>query len=281
MPVYGYNDWRYYQQPVLRHAWGTSPEMKSKEKAYNAKYYEEHREEILAKLKEKKRNSYDYKQAESTDDYDYWFKNHDKDSLMKVANEHSLTESMEDMDVFADADEALKNANLPPDVLENIRKNNENVRNNIATLYKTVEDYVAKNGGKLSQDDIAKMYNDAEKQANLELKRVIDVSSAEGKAYVSGGSGSKSKSSGKAKTATQIKNQQIQAANAAKLSKNQSSSNSPIDAQVKKYSGSSSGSSSSSSGGRNYGSGNSNMPTNASDLATIERERERARQRSR
>lgn len=264
MPVYGYNDWRDYQR--LEHAWGTSPKMKAKEKAYNAEYYQEHRDEILAKLKEKKRNSYDYKDAESTDDYEMYDKQ-DKDTLLDTARNKGLTDSMSEMDVFADADEALKNANLPADVLENIRKNNENVRNNIAKLYETVENYVAKNADKLSRDDIAKMYNDATKQASLELKRVIDVSSAEGKEYVSGGS-SKKKSSSSSKKATATSNTSNTSSS---TNTSKKTSTSPIDEQVKKYS-------SGGSGGRDYGAGGgSNMPTNQTDLETIRREQERQR----
>lgn len=277
MALYGYNDWRYYQEATLQHAWGTSPKMKELEKAYNHKYYEEHKEEILAKLKEKKRNSYDYKDAESTDDYTTW-DDQDKDTLVKTATDKGLTDSMSEMDVFADAEESLKNANLPPEVLENIRANNQAVKDNISKLFETVENYVSKNADKLSDDDIRKMYNDASKQANLELKRVIDVGSAEGREYVGGSSGSKSKSSSSS-LSTKKK------ASAASAPQSQYGvRNSPIQQQLqRKKSGSSSYSANPnfSTGSSTYTSTRSNMPESATDRATIERERQRAQQRRR
>lgn len=281
MALYGYNDWRYYQEATLRHAWGTSPKMKELEKAYNHKYYEEHKEEILAKLKEKKRNSYDYKDAESTDDYTTW-NDQDKDTLVKTATDKGLTDSMSEMDVFADAEESLKNANLPPEVLENIRANNQAVKDNISKLFETVEDYVSKNADKLSDDDIRKMYNDASKQANLELKRVIDVGSAEGREYVGGSSGSKSKSKSSSSSSSSSTKKKASAASAPQSQ--YGVRNSPIQQQLRrKKSGSSSYSANPnfSTGSSTYTSNRSNMPESASDLATIERERQRAQQRRR
>lgn len=280
MALYGYNDWRYYQGAALQHAWGTSPKMKALEKAYNHEYYEEHKEEILAKLKEKRRNSYDYKDAESTDDYTTW-DDQDKDTLVKTATDKGLTDSMSEMDVFADAEESLKNANLPPEVLENIRANNQAVKDNISKLFETVEDYVSKNADKLSDDDIRKMYNDASKQANLELKRVIDVGSAEGREYVGGSSGSKSSSSSKKKKASAASANQI--ATSAPQSQ-YGVRNSPIQQQLqRKKRGSSSYSANPnfSTGSSTYTSTRSNMPESATDRATIERERQRAQQRRR
>ena len=37
--MYSTNDWRYY----LAHGWGTSPEQKEKERAYNTEYYQTHK----------------------------------------------------------------------------------------------------------------------------------------------------------------------------------------------------------------------------------------------
>ena len=37
--MYGYNDYRLY----LEHSWGKKPEQKAAEKAYNQKYYQEHK----------------------------------------------------------------------------------------------------------------------------------------------------------------------------------------------------------------------------------------------
>lgn len=208
MSLYSYNDWRDY----LQHSWGTSPKMKEAEKKYNAKYYQEHKEEILKKRQEARRNSYEDKEGEESG-WDY--ESHDgkksrwdseeygngddakkKAELLRLANDDAFTDSLTEYDVLNDAEDNLKNSkDYPPDVLENIKKNNDSVRSNVENLMKTVQDYVKKNGDNLSSDQIAKLYKDMDNQVALEMKRVIDVGSKEGKAYVNGLTGNKSSSS--------------------------------------------------------------------------------------
>lgn len=230
MGIYGYNDFRAYSishaqndleaariehsyndyRDYLSHNWGTSPKMKEAEKKYNAKYYQEHREEILKKRKEERsRNSYkvneegwDYTKHDgkktSWDSEEYGTDEKKKAELMRLANVNAFTDGLTEFDVFNDAADSLKgNKDYPPEVLKNIEENNANVRKNIENLMKTVEEYVKANGDKLSSDEIAKLYKDMDQQVELETKRVIDIGTKEGRAYVDdllkeGGSGSSS-----------------------------------------------------------------------------------------
>lgn len=207
--MYSTNDWRDY----LQHNWGTSAKMKEAEKKYNAEYYQKHRDEILAeRKKEARRNSYENEEGENGGwdytkkdgasrswDKDYANDEEKKKELMRLANEDAFTDTLTEHDVLNEAEDNLKKSkDYSPEVLENVRKNNQAVRDNITNLMKTVQDYVKKNGDKLSSDQIAKLYKDMDHQVSLEEKRVIDVGSKEGKAYINSlGSGKSSKSKSK------------------------------------------------------------------------------------
>lgn len=267
MALYGYNDWRYYQGATLQHNWGTSPKMKAKEKEYNAKYYQEHRDEILANAR-KKNDS----QEKFDDQEGYKFRGREirsEDDLHKRASE-------EEDELARLIEENEKIGGYPPDVMENIKKHNEMVKENIEKLTATVNDYI-KSHPNISQDEIDALADSVTKQVDRAHTQMIDLSSDSGKKYVdelmkkknsSGSSSSKSKGSSSASSSS----------SGNKSNSRSNTSSSPISQQKKKYSPANPNFA---TGSSTYTSTRSNMPESASDLATIERERQRAQQRGR
>lgn len=238
MGLYSNNDWRYYQSEYLSHAWGTSPEMKSKEKEYNAKYYQEHKDEILKNARERNASQADF---DREDDHEFRGRSvTDSDSLKKRTDEE-----MSELDRLIAENE--KNGNYPPDVMENIKKHNEMVKENIEKLTKTVDDYITSHPN-MSKAELENITKSLTTQLDRAHTQMIDLSSSSGKSYVDelmkkrGGSSTVTQktSSTPKKTDMQIRNQQIQAENAAKLSTNSGSNprekgESLLDEQLRKY----------------------------------------------
>lgn len=219
MEYYGHNDWRDY----LMHNWGTSPEMKQKEHDYNAKYYQEHKEEILKKLHERRRNDnfnqemedkfHSESQGRDYNKYDWGGREFDKEytaegkraELLRYANIGAFSDlsEWEGPDDFAKRNNA--HTEYSADVLKNIDQNNRNVYNNIKALAQNVEAYVKDHQNEMTTEQIGQLYQQLDQQISLEYNRYIDLDSAGGKAYVddllggaprSSGGGSGSKSSG-------------------------------------------------------------------------------------
>ena len=220
MEYYGHNDWRDY----LMHNWGTSPEMKQKEHDYNAKYYQEHKEEILKKLHERRRSpmtnpEYEERfhsetQGRDYNKYDWGGREFDKAytaegkraELLRYANTGAFSDFSE---WEGDIDELNANNNkhteYSADVLRNIMQNNQNVLNNMRQLAQNIEAYVKAHQNEMTTEQIGTLYQQLDQQMALEEKRFIDLDSSEGKSYVddllggaprSSGGGSGSKSSG-------------------------------------------------------------------------------------
>lgn len=203
--LYSYNDWRDYALIHERKSQWTDENGRNTP-AYNHKYYEEHREEIIKRVTENRRNSVNNKDLEengrditkSKFGTAYADENEKRDYINSFTNGTHLSEYASEMDEDF-ADQNSKHTEYSKDVLENVRKNNENVMKNIKNLTETVDKYLAANKGKLSQEQIAKLVKDTTQQIALEQKRLINLDSKEGKSYVDGllkgGGKSSSKSS--------------------------------------------------------------------------------------
>ncbi len=195
--MYSVNDWRDYIAHAYDWSTGKNPP------DYNHDYYEKHKAEILAKRKANggvrdfggagvgyKAKTDDGKSYENDDDW---------------------------------SDE------LTPEEIKNIQLHNEQIEKNIAEITKTVNDYIAANRGKLSNDQIAKLQKDLATQTEIAREQMISTKNSDDYNYVMG-LRKKSGSSGKSSSG----------------SSNRSSTRS-----TKKSSSKSSNSSNSSSSGRN------------------------------
>lgn len=238
--LYSYNDWRDYALAHERKSQWTD-DKGNNTPAYNHKYYEEHKQEIINRVKENRRNSYEDLKTEKNG-YDWAtqdgggrkFANEDerRKEYLLLANENNFVERESEYGVWEDADESLKNSkDYPPEVLENIRKNNEAARENVKKLAETVQDYVKAHAGKLTNDQIATLYKDLEQQIALERKRVIDIGTGEGKKYVddllkSGGEKSKSELKSKSKSSSKEKTSSKSSSKSSSSSKTKSSESS-------------------------------------------------------
>ena len=212
--LYSYNDWRDYALIHERKSQWTDENGRNTP-AYNHKYYEEHREEIIKRVTENRRNSVNNKDLEengrditkSKFGTAYADESEKRDYINSFTNGTHLSEYASEMDEDF-ADQNSKHTEYSKDVLENVRKNNENVMKNIKNLTETVDKYLAANKGKLSQEQIAKLVKDTTQQIALEQKRLINLDSKEGKSYVDGllkGGGKSSKSSGGVNTESSSK----------------------------------------------------------------------------
>lgn len=146
---YGNNDWRDY---CLRHSWGTSPEMKQKEREYNAKYYQEHREDILARRKKDNYGGW------------RWDKDYDGDTTggfegsryvgkrknYDMVNTEEYKQVMNDSTKYGTEIEAenaytLRSSwfkGLPPNVQANVKAHNDQVTQNIQALQGHVDQFL-------------------------------------------------------------------------------------------------------------------------------------------
>ena len=238
--LYSYNDWRDYALIHERKSQWTDENGRNTP-AYNHKYYEEHREEIIKRVTENRRNSRTSNRTDyEKNGYDWKNKNargkayanddERRKTYLDLANDNAFSDNEDEDSLWKDADDSLKgNKEYSEDVLENIRKNNENARNNIRKLQETVQNYVKANSEKLTTDQIAKLYQDLEQQTALERKRVIDISSKEGKAYVDGllkGGGKSSKPSGSVSTESSSKSSKSSSKSSSSTSSKSSSQSS-------------------------------------------------------
>lgn len=171
MGLYSFNDWRDYlaHKDASKYDWSTGKNPPD----YNHDYYEKHKAEIMAKRKEGVRDfggaGVGYKAK--TDD----------------------GKSYENDDDWSDE--------LSPEELKSIQAHNDQVEKNIAEITKTVNDYLAANKGKLSNEQIAKLQKDLATQTEIAREQMISTKNSDDYNYVmdlrkkSGGSGKSSASS--------------------------------------------------------------------------------------
>lgn len=177
MGLYSNNDWRDYlaHKEGSKYDWSTGKNPPD----YNHEYYEKHKAEILAKRKgnggvrDFGGNGVGYKAK--TDD----------------------GKSYENDDDWSDE--------MSPEELKNIQAHNDQVEANIANLTKTVNDYIAANKGKLSNEQIAKLQKDLATQTEIAREQMISTKNSDDYNYMkslrknSGSSGSSKSSSSSSK----------------------------------------------------------------------------------
>ena len=157
MEEYSYNDWRYFlaHKEGSKYDWstGTNPP------EYNHDYWEKHKEEIMAKRRQKngsvrtfgengvgyKSRSEDKKSYENRDDY---------------SNE------------------------LTDDEKKNIRAHNDQVQANIDSLTKSVNDYITANKDKLTSDQIAALRKDLATQVEIAREQMISTKNSDDYEYI-------------------------------------------------------------------------------------------------
>ena len=166
--MYSVNDWRNYIAHAYDWSTGKNPP------DYNHDYYEKNKERILANRKAKNGGVRDFGGA----GVGYKAKTDDG-------------KSYENDDDWSDE--------LTPEEIANIKAHNDQIEKNISELTKTVNDYIAANRGKLSNDQIAKLKKDLATQTEIAREQMISTKNSDDYNYVMGlrkKSGSSSKSSG-------------------------------------------------------------------------------------
>lgn len=185
--MYSENDWRSYSEArsgfMLAHSWGKKPEQKAREKEYNHDYYERNKELILARRKKHGDKDHTSKAIKDEDDSDQRAKD-------------NQTEVEELIRINAEI------GGYPPEVMENIKKHNQNVIDNINAITKHVNDYLRANAGKLSSDEITKIRANLQSQVDKQRDMMLDLRKESTRGYLedlgyksSGGRKSSSKSS--------------------------------------------------------------------------------------
>lgn len=160
------NDWRYYtlmhraDKGESKYDWssGTNPS------DYNHDYWEAHKEEIMAKRRQKNGAVRDF--GGSGVGY-------------KAKKDGTTGEHLSDYENDDDwSDE------LTADELKNIDAHNKQVDANIAALTKSVEDYIAANGDKLTPDQIAKLRADLRTQISIANEQRINTKNSDDYNYM-------------------------------------------------------------------------------------------------
>ena len=159
MDSYPRNDWRTY----LAHSWGTSPDQKAKEKAYNHEYYEKHKQ-LLNSSRKKFGDKDTQRDAPGSID-DAWSRT--EFDLEDIANIMAYNEEM---------------GGYPPEVMENIKKHNRYIIDNITNLQQQVEDYLKK--GNISDAERQQVLAQANKEINAALDMVLDLRKDSTKEYL-------------------------------------------------------------------------------------------------
>lgn len=160
------NDWRYYtlmhraDKGESKYDWssGTNPS------DYNHDYWEAHKDEIMAKRRQKNGAVRDF--GGSGVGY-------------KAKKDGTTGEHLSDYENDDDwSDE------LTADELKNIDAHNKQVDANIAALTKSVEDYIAANAGKLTPDQIAKLRADLRTQISIANEQRINTKNSDDYNYI-------------------------------------------------------------------------------------------------
>lgn len=213
--MYSENDWRSYSEArsgfMLAHSWGKKPEQKAREKEYNHDYYERNKELILARRKKHGDKDHTSKAIKDEDDSDQRAKD-------------NQTEVEELIRINAEI------GGYPPEVMENIKKHNQNVINNINAITKHVNDYLRANAGKLSSDEITKIRANLQSQVDKQRDMMLDLRKESTRGYLedlgyksSGGKKSSSKKSSGGSSKSPAKTEEKPAASNSSSSSSSSS----------------------------------------------------------
>ena len=152
MDSYPRNDWRTY----LAHSWGTSPDQKAKEKAYNHEYYEKH------------------KQLLSTSRKKFGDKDTQRDSPESL--EDALKRGGFDLDDIAklmSMNEEL--GGYSPEVMANIKLHNQYIMDNIKNLQQQVQQYLNEKGASISDGEKQQVLAQMNKEINAAMDMVLDL----------------------------------------------------------------------------------------------------------
>lgn len=213
--MYSENDWRSYSEArsgfMLAHSWGKKPEQKAREKEYNHDYYERNKELILARRKKHGDKDHTSKAIKDEDDSDQRAKD-------------NQTEVEELIRINAEI------GGYPPEVMENIKKHNQNVIDNINAITKHVNDYLRANAGKLSSDEITKIRANLQSQVDKQRDMMLDLRKESTRGYLedlgyksSGGRKSSSKKSSGGSSKSPAKTEEKPAASNSSSSSSSSS----------------------------------------------------------
>ena len=161
MDSYPRNDWRTY----LAHSWGTSPDQKAKEKAYNHKYYEKHKQ--LLNSSRKKFGDKDTQRDAPGSLEDFW--KYSEGDIEDIANIIAYNEEM---------------GGYPPEVMENIKKHNQYIIENINNLENQVEKYFKEKGNSISDAEKQQVLAQMTKQIDAARDMILDLRKDSTKEYL-------------------------------------------------------------------------------------------------
>lgn len=152
MGNYSRNDWRDY----LAHSWGTSPDQKAKEKAYNHEYYEKHKQ--LLNSSRKKFGDKDTQRADPASLEDFWrYSEGDIEDIASI------------MDINA------RLGGYSPEVMANIELHNKYIIENITNLQNQVEKYFKEKGASLSDGERQQVLAQMNKEISAAKDMMLDL----------------------------------------------------------------------------------------------------------
>ena len=162
MDSYPRNDWRTY----LAHSWGTSPDQKAKEKAYNHEYYEKHKQ--LLNSSRKKFGDKDTQRDAPGSLEDFW--KYSEGDIEDIANIIAYNEEI---------------GGYPPEVMANIKKHNQYIIENINNLENQVEQYFKEKGNSISDAERQQVLAQMTKQIDAARDMILDLRKDSTKEYLS------------------------------------------------------------------------------------------------
>lgn len=152
MDSYPRNDWRTY----LAHSWGTSPDQKAKEKAYNHEYYEKHKQ--LLNSSRKKFGDKDTQRADPATLDDFW-----------KYSEGDIEDIASIMEINA------KLGGYSPEVMANIELHNKYIIENITNLQNQVEKYFNEKGSSISDAEKQQVLAQMNKEISAAKDMMLDL----------------------------------------------------------------------------------------------------------
>lgn len=152
MDSYPRNDWRTY----LAHSWGTSPDQKAKEKAYNHEYYEKHKQ--LLNTSRKKFGDKDTQRDAPGSLEDFW-----------KYSEGDIEDIASIMDINA------RLGGYSPEVMANIELHNKYIIENIKNLQDQVEKYFNEKGASISDAERQQVLAQMNKEISAAKDMILDL----------------------------------------------------------------------------------------------------------
>lgn len=209
MISYTENDWwsflSHSHERSLAHSWGTKPEQKQAEKEYNHEYYEKNKERILAARKKHGDKAYEGRKIESQDD-------------IKSRMDDETSDLEELMKKNAEA------GGYSDEVMENIRKHNQNILDNIKALTEKVNGYINDNPN-MSSEQKSELLKSLSDQINKAREQALDLSKESSHDYLKE-LGAERSSSGSSKSSKSSKSSESSSSSTSSESKKEESNNS-------------------------------------------------------